>query len=185
MHSFKQGRHTYFVVDDVNELYLQEKQKTKLAKELVNKFQTEMNMPQGVQVHYYKGEEGYREIYDEILRANPKEINAWIHIDNFWKGLDMSREEEWTKERIQKRIFAHLIMQDTKTGRKFQTEDHESCRETRLISEYPSETTCVLYDGHILMFDTTDEIRAIKIKNPQLYQMFSQIFQMNWAALGK
>jgi sugar-specific transcriptional regulator TrmB len=185
VHSFKQGRHTYFVVDDVNELYLQEKQKTQLAKELVEKFQNEMNMPQGVQVHYYKGHEGYREIYEEILRAKPEEIMVWIHLDNFWKGLDMEREDQWTKERIQKKIYARLIMQDTKVGRAFQKEDHASHRETRLISEYPSETTCFLYDGHILMFDTTDETRAIRIKNPQLYQMFTQIFQMNWVALGK
>jgi len=185
VHAFKQGRHTYFAVDDVNELYLQSKQKTQLAKELVEKFNNEMNLPQGVQVHYYKGQEGYREIYEEILRARPDEIMVWIHLDNFWKGLDMEREEVWTDERIQKKIYARLIMQDTKVGRDFQKKDHEAHRETRLISEYPSETTCFLYDGHVLMFDSTDEIRAIRIKNPQLYQMFTQIFQMNWVALGK
>ena len=183
--TYKQGRYTYFVIDDVNKLYLQEKQKMQLAKNLVEQLKSNQDLSAGINIHYYKGHEGYREIYEEILRVRPKEIMVWIHLDNFYKGLDPVREEEWTQERIQKRIYARLIMQDTKVGKAFQNVDAKSHRETRITSKkFPFETTCFLYDDRILLFDSTTEISAVRILNPQLYQMFKQIFEMNWESLG-
>ncbi|HAU40013.1 TPA: hypothetical protein DCW56_03720 [Candidatus Peregrinibacteria bacterium] len=182
--SYKQGKDTYFVVEDVNNLYFQEKQKTDIAKRLAADLKKSMNW-QGIRVNYYVGYEGYREIYEEILRAKPKELLTWIHLDNFYKGLDMKREEEWTAERINKKIHARLIIQDTEFARKFIKDDFVSYRETRLVKNFPFSTTCSVYQDTILLFNSTNEIEAVRIKNGELAKMFYQMFEMNWRMLPK
>lgn len=179
--SFKQGTYTYFVVDDVNKLYLYEKQKAELAKDLVEELQKEKNTGAGIQVSYYKGEEGYREMYENILKTRPKEVCVWMHLDYFLKGIDPKREEQWTKERVQKKIFAKLLIQNTKEGRELQKNDKTNCRETRMLpKETAFQTTCILYDGKIELFDTTGETIGVSIQNPALYQMFKALFEQTW-----
>lgn len=182
--SYKQGNDTYFVVDDVNNIYFQQKQKADIAKHLAVELKNSGNR-EGINVNYYVGYEGYREIYEEILRVKPKNLIVWIHLDNFYKGLDMKREDEWTQERIEKKIYTRLIMQDTKMARDFQKQDPASCRETRLVKKFPFETTCFIYDDKILFFDSTEQINAVRIKNYELAKMFHQMFEMNWQMLEK
>lgn len=184
--TFKQGAYSYFVVDDVNKVYLYEKEKAEFAKQLVEELRQRKNLTPGIQISYYKGVEGYREIYEDILRINPKEFFGWIHLDYFYKALDMNRETQWTKERIQKKIHVRLIMQDTAIAKNYKNEDKNSYRETRLISKKePFKTTCLMYEDHIVFFDPTEEMGGIRIKNPELYKMQKAIFEMNWNQLGK
>jgi len=184
--SFKQGAYTYFVVDDVKKLYLYEKQKAEFAKQLVEELQKEKNVGPGIQVSYYKGEEGYRDMYENILRIHPKEVCVWMHLNYFLKGIDPKREEEWTEERIQKKIFSKLLIQKTKEGEQLKKTDAKSCRETRFLpKETAFQTTCILYDGRIELFDTTDETVGVSIQNPALYQMFKALFDQTWEQAGQ
>lgn len=183
--SYKQGDDTFFVIEDLNNLYFQEKQKADIARKLVSDLKNSANVQKGIRVNYYVGYEGYREIYEEILRVKPKDLIVWIHLDNFYKGLDMKREDEWTHERIEKKIHTRLIMQDTKMARAFQRLDSVSCRETRLVKKFFFETTCFVYLDRILFFDATDEISAVKITNSALSGMAHQMFEMNWQMLEK
>ena len=179
--SFKQGRYTYFVIDDVNKILYQERDKVRLAETVIAKLKDEQLSQAGVQINHFVGEEGYREMYEDILRVNPKELMVWINLDEFYKGIDPVREEEWTKERIQKKIYTRLLMQDTPLAHKFKSKDSKSCRKTILLpKKHMFQSNCFIYEGNIAFFDARDKITGIQIRHPRLYKMQKQMFEMNW-----
>jgi sugar-specific transcriptional regulator TrmB len=182
--TFKQGLHTYFVIDDINKLALHEKQRLTLAQNLIKTLKENQDLNPGIQVHHYKGPEGYREIYEDILKIKPKELLGWMNLDHFYQAIDAEREIAWTKERIASGIHVRLILQESELTKNFQKDDKDSNRETRFIPKgHPFETSCLLFDNTITFFDSRSDITAIRIYNPQLFQMQKQIFEMNWGAL--
>ena len=181
--SYQKGKLAYFVIDDPNKILLQEKEKYEAAKDLIDKIKEySHNLPTVFGIHYYKGTEGYREMYEDILRTQPKLVSVWMNLDGFLKGIDPKREAKWTKERVKKKIFARLLIQDTESAHKLKNKDKANCRETRLLKKAIFfETTCILYDGKVTLFDTTAETSCICIENPAIYQMFLALFEMTWA----
>lgn len=181
--SFKQGAYTYFVVDDVKKLYLYEKEKAEFAKTLVEDLQKEKDMGAGIQVAFFKGEEGYRELYDEILRIAPKELMGWMNLDEFYKRIDPIREEKWTQERIKKGIKVRLILKESALTKNFKKSDKVSNRETRFLPKnHTFQTSCLLHKNTIIYFNPSHETVGIRIQNPELYSMQKEIFEMNWNA---
>lgn len=183
--TYKQGLHTYFVIDDVNKLLLHEKQRLHLAESLVKNLKASQHLNPGIQVHHYKGIEGYREMYEDILRSDPGELLGWVNLDTFLAAIDPKREKEWTKERVGKNIRARLIMQKTELTRAFKKDDPHHLRETRFFPpEQKFATTCLLYKGFIAFFDSREDITGIRIHHQELFQMQRSIFEINWDALA-
>lgn len=179
--SFKNGSNTYYAIDDVNKLFHQEKEKLSVAEKLVKTLQTSTKHWEGLQINYYKGIEGYREMYEDILRTRPKELLGWMHLDKFYDGIDPVREEQWTKERIKSGIKVRLLLQETNLTRNFQADDKKSNRETRFLNKkFLFNTTCFLYTDHIVLFDSSGELTCVRIHHPEFYKMQKQIFEMNW-----
>jgi len=177
----EKGAHTYYAIDDVNKILYQQKDRARLAESVVQQLSAEKGRVSDVKVNHYKGEESFRELYEDILRVNPKELMVWIHLDEFYRALDPVREDEWTKERIEKKIWTRLLMQDTSAAREFVKKDSASCRKTILIpKKHMFTTTCFLYENNILFFDSRDEITGIRIQHPGFYAMMKQMFEMNW-----
>jgi len=181
----KRDRYNYYEIDDVNKILYQEKEKYQIAKEIISEFNTEINRNENIQIVHYKGFEGYREMYEHILKINPKEFIGWINLDHFYKVLDSDYEDNWTKLRISKKIHVRLLMQNSKLAKIYKSQDKESNRETRLIDtkKHPFNTTCLIYNNFIVYFDTTNEISGIRIQNSELAQMQKAIFEMNWKNL--
>ncbi len=179
--SFKQGAYTYFVIDDVNKIMYVAKERVRLAEKVVKDLKIGQLQQSGVQISHIIGEEGYREMYEDILRAQPKELMVWINLDEFYKALDPVREEEWTKERIQKKIYTRLLMQDTPLAQKFQQKDADSCRQTILLPEERLfHSNCFIYEGNVTFFDARDKITGIRIRHPRIFELQKQVFEMNW-----
>ena len=178
---FKQGAYAFFVVDDVNKLYLYEKEKADFAKTLVEELKQNKTQSDGIQVTYYKGTEGYRELYDDILRANPKELIGWMNLDEFYRHIDPQHEESWTKERIRKGIQVKLIVKKTKLTQNFKKQDGISNRETKFLPKGNDfETSCFLYKDTTVFFCPGESATGIRIQQPELYHMQKAIFEMNW-----
>lgn len=179
--SFQKDSYTYFVVDDVNKLLHYEKEKVNIAKLLIPQLEEEHGKSQGVKVIHYKGVEGYRAMYENILKTCPKEFCAWINFEFFYAVLDMEREEQWTRDRIAKNIYVRSLVQDTPIGRTLLDGDKEFFRETRLVpKEYSFGTACFLYDNEVIFFNSKDEIAGIHICDPEIYEMQKQIFELSW-----
>ncbi len=179
--SFRQNTYTYFAIDDINKLYLYEKERLHVSEQLVRQLKEQQKYSQGIQVHYYRGLEGFREMYEDILRAKTKEICAWMNLDTFYTGLDPVRETNWTRERVQQKTYARLIMMNSPLAQSFQKEDKQNLRQTVLIASGQNFiTSCFLYGNNITFFDPSDSISGIRIHNPELVKMEQMIFEREW-----
>ncbi len=179
----KQGTHTYYAIDDHRKIYYEAKERLDTAKILLEQLKSEQQSPE-IEVNYYKGKEGYIEMYNHILAQNPKELLGWMHLDKFYLALDPVYEENWTKKRIEQNIHVRLLLQKTPLTINFQSKDPVSKRETKFIPpDKPFNTTCFLYENYVTFFDSSKNITGIRIHHPQLYQMQKQIFEMNWSSL--
>ena len=179
--TFKKGQTTFYAIDDLNKLLHNEREKVRLAESVVRQLDSEKATQEGIPINHYIGEENYREMYEDILRANPKELMAWLHLDKFYKALDPVREEEWTLQRIKQGMYARLILVDTPLARKFRRQDKERLRSTVIIpKEFSFDTNCFLYENHIMLFDADKVVTGIRINHPGIYTMQKQIFEMTW-----
>ncbi len=183
--SYKRGIYSYYAIDDVRKLYYQETQRVRMAKTFIEKLSQSPEDFNAMRVNYYTGQEGYRQLYEEILRQKPVEIMAWIHLDNFCKALDVKREMEWTKERIDAGIFARYILNDSKLTRAAKLKDAASKRESRLVpEEFLFFSTCFLYENHVVFFDSSTEVIGIRINHLGFFNLQKQIFEMHWRVLA-
>lgn len=184
--SFQQGGTTYFAVDDVRKLYLDQKERVDFAQKIVEELQRNPGNSDGMQVTYYKGKEGYREMYEDILKYNPKELLGIMNIDNFYIGIDAVREEQWTKERNKKGIYVRLILQDSLVAREMQKVSPTIKREIKLIPEgkFLYQSSSFIYENHITFFHTKDDVfTGIRIQHSEFYQLQKQSFEMGWSLL--
>lgn len=181
--SFQQASTTYFAIDDVQKLELEQKEKLSTAHELITELKANALSTANMQVTYYRGKEGYRQMYEDMLAANPKEFNAWMNPDNFYQGIDSEREVAWTLERIKKNIYARLLLIDSKQSRAMQREDKKLFREIELIpaKAFPFESSCILYDDHVTFFHTEkSDFTGVRIHHPEMFKLQKQIFEMCW-----
>ncbi len=183
--TFKQGTTTFYAIDDLNKILHQEKEKVRLAETAVKQLSAERATQEGIPINHYMGEENYREMYEDILRANPKEIMAWLHLDKFYNALDPVKEEEWTRRRIKQGVYAKLMLLDTPLAREFRKTDEECLRTTLLIpKDYEFNANCFLYEGHVMLFDADKSITGIRINHASIYNLQKQIFEMTWKLFG-
>lgn len=181
--SFQQGSTTYFAIDDVQKLYFDQKEKVQYAEKIVQELKAHSLNTEGLQVNYYKGQEGYREMYEDILRYKPAELLGWMNIDNFYTGIDTKREEQWTRERYQKGIKVRLILQDSKTSREMKKVSPKINREIKIIpsGKFPFESSSFIYENHICLFHFSNEmITGVRIQHPAFYKMHKEVFEMTW-----
>ena len=181
--SFKQGTYTYFAIDDINKIFLEQKEKTNIANQLIQELKNSTNISTGFQINYYKGHEGFTEMHEDILKAKPDEILGFMNMEEFYKGLNPYRDDEWTKERTKAKIKARLILVDSKLAREMQKEDKKLNREIKLIpkNRAPFTTSCNIYKDHIVFFDSANEVIGIRIHHPAFYQMQKQLFEIAWS----
>ena len=63
--SYKKGSYTYFAIDDVNKIIYQERDKMRLAESVAKQMKAEQGRSNEIEIQQYKGEEGFRELYEE------------------------------------------------------------------------------------------------------------------------
>ncbi len=182
VYSFKKGPLKYFAIDDPNKILIQEQEKFDAAKHLIDMINTSIKTPPAsIDIAYYEGAEGYRRMYEDILETKPAMVSAWTNLDGLLKGIDPKRETEWTKERIKNKIFARLLVQETEETKKMKRKDSKLFREIRFLpKDRFFESTCLIYDGKVTLFETKEETICICIKNPYFHQMFANLFEITW-----
>lgn len=180
--TFKQGAYVYFYVDDINKIYIDQKDRLNVAQGLSESLKMYQAMSEGMQINYYKGIEGYKEMYEDILKSKTKEICGWMDIESFYKEIDMDYEMEWMAKRVKKGVSARLIVQDSPMAKEFQKADPKVNRRTMTVpaKDFPFKTTCLLYDGFVSFFDPSNEFAGVRIAGKEIYNMQQQIFEMNW-----
>ena len=182
--SYKKNGVHYFYIDDVNKLVLEENKKLELSKQLVKELQQGCLGEPRSHLSYYKGVDGFRQMYADILEVNPKELLGWMDLDYFYEHLDANYDETWIAERTARGVPARLILKETPLAHELKTKDPFSNREIRFVPKpHYFFASCFLYNDYIAFFDPTEEVTGIRIHSKAMAAMQRAVFEMNWAAL--
>ncbi len=181
----KQGMHTFYAVDDIQKIVLDQKDKITLAESFVALLKENAVSTDGLQVNYYRGKEAYNEMYDDILRQRPAEILGTMNMDDFLSAIDPLHEEQWTSARVKNKINARLILQSTQLAKAMKKEDKKLLREIKLITDkqFFFNANCLMYSEYITYFSAQGGIVGIRIHHPEFYRMQKQLFEMVWSLL--
>ena len=178
--SYRQGIYTYFAIDDVNKLYLYQKEKLNTAKLLIENLQDRIKYQPHIQVNYYRGAEGYVEVYDQMIRSNPDEILCWTDI-NFLNVFTPQQDRLGIAERVRRRISMRILMKDSPRAREYSQKDAQLLREIRLLPEtFTFDTTLFIYQGNVIFFDYHEPATAIRIQHQGIYLMMKEFFEITW-----
>ncbi len=181
-HAIK-GRKKFFEATNPERLkeILQEKEQ-KLSEILprlleLSKFQTKL------EVKIYKGKEGIKNVFEDILRSKPKE---WLSLSSggeTYKVLPYFLEH-FHKARIKNKILARGLLLDNPTARKRgETLAKMSLTEIRYLPKtFLTPTVMNIYDNRVTMYLVTEENIPfiILIENKELSKSFREYFEWLW-----
>lgn len=184
--SFKQGTATYFAIDDVRKLAFEQKERLEYADKIVEQLKLNPSGAEAMQIFYYKGLEGYRQLYLDIFSADPDEILGVDDMDNFYIGIDKKSEDEWTQERYKRGIKVRMILQDSVISREMLKQSPEVNRQIKLLpkGKFVFHSSMFVYSDRVAFFHTKDNVfTGICIQHPEIYEQQKQIFELCWSLL--
>ena len=178
--SFKQGNTEYFVIDDIQKLCITAEEKLLITKEIIAKMALEQHIDT-VDIKYYRGMSGLKEMYTNILNNLTQELLVWGHVEEFYKLIDPIFDQAWVQERVTKNIYCRQLLQYTPLGKEYQSKDPNCFRETRLLEEkYMFTGACFIYGDRVCLFDTSYQGVGIEFNNPIFATMHQQMFEIAW-----
>lgn len=132
-------------------------------------------------VRYFEGEEGIREIFDDIY--GPKK-------DIVWGCVDLEKADEvfpayilsdLIPKRIKNKVIAHSLIADSPQARQIEKKDKIQLRESKLVAKdkYPLPAEIDVYEDKIAMLSfTKGSFVGLLIENKDIAESFRSIFRL-------
>lgn len=160
---------------------LQEKEK-KLSEILpklleLSKFQTKL------EVKIYKGKEGIKNVFEDILRSNPKE---WLSLGSGGETYQILTFflEHFHKSRIKKKILARgLLLNNLLAKKRGETLSRMPLTEIRYLPKaFLTPTVINIYGDRVTLYSVTEENIPfiILIDNKEISKSFKEYFEWLW-----
>jgi len=135
-------------------------------------------------VTFYEGFSGIKQIHSDILLTVSEDTILEFIPENMIAGeLDEFIMQDFSKQRIERKIFAKIIAPASSTGYKIHKEDKNTLRETRLVPQescdFDSEIT-IYKDKVALISYKQEEIFGIIIESPSISKTLRKIFFLSW-----
>ena len=143
----------------------------------LSKFQTKL------EVKIYKGKEGIKNIFEDILRSKPVEWLSLGSSGETYKALPYFLEH-FHKTRIKNKIIARGLLLDTPTARKRgQTLSKMAYSEVRYLKRsVVTPTVMNIYDDRVALYSVNEEKIPfiILIENKEISKSFKEYFEWLW-----
>lgn len=155
----------------------------RLLPEIENKRMKKQVFPK---IQYFKGIDGMKQAYEDILNMEGRELEAFTGADAIYEIMG----EEWTHYFIHKRkdlgIKARVIAPDTKVARIAKNRDKNELRTTMLIPDkFSFGTEIDIYDKKVGIFSFSKENPvAVIIEDELISNTLKNIFEHAWEKEG-
>ncbi len=102
----KKAKKTVWLAEDPESLVALSEERAQALKKALPELKSIFNIPGAKpKVRFYEGKEGYLMVYESILKDCSKELLVIASYEDFLKHIDTQYENNWTKKRIEKKIF--------------------------------------------------------------------------------
>lgn len=135
-----------------------------------------------VNVAYYEGLGGIKEMYNKILKTmgNKEVVGFYAHAKHAPSGLT-DYWEEWTEERLKKNIKVRGITpKDTSTQKWIKNQTRYLLDLKALpLEKYDSDVSIEVYENFTQIV-SSKYLQGILIENPDVAKAIKQIFELAW-----
>lgn len=135
-----------------------------------------------VDVKYYNGEKGFKEVCQRSLDHSTNEVLFITNVDE-WRKVYTEEygREYYIPERLKRKIFLKALAPRNPGGEKFKGDDKELMRETRFLPEsYKFTPTVIICDDEVSIMISGEPYTAIVIENKEVAQMYREMFNDLW-----
>ncbi len=171
---------TYFAIDDINKILYTEREKLKIAENVITKIKNIKKFGEWTQVNYYKGVEWYREMYNDVSDNKISELLIIMNLDEHYWLISDEIEKEWIKKRLKNKVNIRFITQKTELSIDLKKRDEKELRKVKFLwNDQLFTSSLMLYKNFVYLFDPKEK-SWIRIHNESFYIMFKEIFEVYW-----
>jgi len=138
-------------------------------------------------IKYYEGLESVKSAYESMI----KDIKAHqdyciISNANKWFELDNKYFMEFTKKRAKLNINIKILLQNNKEAKKYIERQQEFNSEVKLLpKEVNLNTNLVFIPKRAIIHQLVPPIIAVSVENPNIIQMYKEMFEVMWRSIKK
>lgn len=138
------------------------------------------------QVRVYEGENGFRQVWDEILSHESKTWVGIARIETFIKFMGADFLTEIQERKIKLGFTSRAINEYSESGQAMVDIDEKYRRETRLApKEFQFPSSEIIFGDKVAMFSTRKENIIVMIESKDFAETHRQYFEMIWKFLEK
>ncbi len=177
------GRKKYFESTDPCRLLDIIKEKEAKIKSILPQITELSQFKEHLDVKVYKGKEGVKNVFEDILRANPKE---WLSLGSGGETYNLLPAflDDFHKTRIKKKIKSRGLLLDNSLGKKRgEMLSKLQLTEIRYLPKsFLTPTVINIYNNKATLYSVTKEKIPfiILIENDQLSKSFREYFEWLW-----
>lgn len=172
--------------------FLMEQQKWKVEKmeerlpavvEAIQKMVPNVKENTEVEVKYYEGESGFRDVCQRSIDKADGEILIISNSDEFYKVFTPEYDASFfIPARLKRKIKVRNLLVNNTTAGDIKSADSKEMRETRYLSEDVAfSTTMFIYKGEVSIMVSSEPYTAIVLTNAEISQTHKAFFDKLWA----
>lgn len=141
-------------------------------------------------IQYFEGLSGVKDMYEDLLTSS-QPIYSFLGMNALSKDLEQYLVHDFLPRRLQRHIFAQVLVSSKDRDLEYQSRDQQYFKETRVVKSdlFGLVTEINLYGpGKVaIALFSDDEMSAIIIHSPRLYESMMSIFMTlrEWSTYDK
>ncbi len=136
------------------------------------------------QVRMYEGENGFRQVWDEIFSYEGKNFLSIARIETFIKFMGQEFLDEIQERKKKLNFSSRAINEYSKEAEIVRNKDSKYNRETRLApKEFQFPSSEIIFGDKVAMFSTRKENIIVVIESKDVAETHRQYFEMIWKSL--
>ncbi|MFP4514914.1 MAG: TrmB family transcriptional regulator [Parcubacteria group bacterium] len=184
----QKGWKQYYVSENPKKLKnIIEKKKNKLKESLPGLLSLYNMHGHDSLIKYYEGLESVKSAYEDMLKDVKAHEDYCILSDaNKWFDLDRKYFMNFTKKRAKLNINIKILLQNNKEAKKYIERQHEFNSQVKLLpKEVDLKTNLVFIPKRAIIHQLVPPIIAVSVENPNIIQMYKEMFEVMWKSIKK
>lgn len=177
----QEGKKARFVATEPEELKIIMKQREALLRGIIPELALINNVSKNKpKVWFYKGAEGIKKVYEDLLKFPNTEVVGWGSEDTTsLLGLDWCNE--YMQKRVNKKIKLKIIYPLTEITKYYKDNDKAQYRQSKSINpkKYSFKIEINIYQNRIFLVSAKDQIGVI-MESESIAETWKNIFKMCW-----
>ncbi len=150
--------------------------------QVINQLVPEGKRNSKVEVKYYEGEGGFREVCQRSVEHSEKEVLFLGNIEE-WRKVYTEEygREYYIPARLKKNLFLKQLAVSNTEGKKFKEKDAKLFRETRFLPDNVSiKPTIIISDTEVAIMISAEPYTSVVIEEKVVADAFKVMFNMLW-----